>query len=171
MVTAAAHRCGKQIVRDLATDGYDVAVCSLALLRSRVETVESLGRRACALRLLTNYPPSAMQAVVDVHRLLGRIDTLIHIDGDATVGPDGSLDATTVAAMPDLLECRGTVMYLFAHAVAELPRVSRDVSILALSTLGRCSSPQICSATMQLLRQGVAGAYLLRDGRLVERVA
>ena len=24
MVTAAAHRCGKQLVRDLAADGYDL---------------------------------------------------------------------------------------------------------------------------------------------------
>src|SRR5262245_42275350 len=43
MVTAAAHRCSKQLVRDLAIEGFDIAVCSLAVMQSRVRTVESLG--------------------------------------------------------------------------------------------------------------------------------
>jgi len=169
MVTAAAHRCGKQLVRDLAKDGFDVAVCSLALLKSRVKTVESLGRRACALRLLTSYPPSAAKVVDDVHRLLGRVHTLIHIDGDSTIVSDGSLDATTAVALPDLVECGGTVMFLFEHAMTELPRVSGEVNVMALSILGKCSSAQICSAIMQLLREGIGGAFVLAAGRSVER--
>jgi NAD(P)-dependent dehydrogenase (short-subunit alcohol dehydrogenase family) len=166
MVTAAAHRCGKQLVHDLAADGFDVAVCSLALLASRVKTVESLGRRACALRLLTTHVQSAVQVLDEVHRVLGRVHTLIHIDGDGIIGADRSLDATTTAAMPDLVAAGGTVMFLFDRADVTLPRVASGVNVVALSVRGK-SPLQVCGAAIRLLRDNAAGGYVLSsDGSL-----
>src|SRR5262249_49404248 len=123
MVTAAAHRCGKQLVHDLAEAGYDLAICSLAVLSSRVKTAEALGRRACALRLFTTAPASADAVVADVHRRLGPIDALIHIDGDALLANDGALDATSSAVLPDLVARNGTLLFICEQPRPALPQI------------------------------------------------
>ena len=171
MVTAAAHRCGKQLVRELALDGYDVAVCSLAVLPSRVKMVEQLGHKAIALRLFTTHAGSAAWAIGEVHRALGPIDALIHVDGDSIIPADGSPDATTTAALPDLVARKGLLMVLTERCsnrfMNEIPSITR----INLECDGKVPSGEICNSAMQLLRDRVGGRYVLERGKAARRVA
>lgn len=169
MVTAAAHRCGKQLVRSLAEEGYDLAICSLAVLASRVKTAEALGRRACALRLFTTAPVSAVAVVDEVHRRLGPIYALIHIDGDALLASTGTLDATSSAALPDLLRSGGTLLFLCEEPRSTPPKID-GIVVIVLSVLGKAAPQQVARAVMTLLRERQSGCYAMRNGQALERV-
>jgi hypothetical protein len=97
LLTAAAHARGKALAAELADAGCDVAITSLAELRTRAEDVRRRGRRALALRMNANDPLSVTLALARVRAELGEPSLLIHVAPHELVcGPTG-LDACTEA--------------------------------------------------------------------------
>lgn len=161
MITAAAHRCGKQLAADLAKDGYDVAVCSLAVLKSRIRIVESFGQKAVALRLYSNDAAGAQHALGQIHERLGPVDVLIHIGASELWGYPAHFDATTRVVMDDLIERAGTIVFLYDAPAAGWPEAPPGVKVIALTATDRTPPRDIGSAIIALLREGRAGWFRL----------
>ena len=96
VLTAAAHRAGKRIGDALVDDGWDLALWSLAVLRSRVAHAEAKGRRAVAIRGNVADPRSVALLLAETTTELGAIDAVVHLAVDELAfDADGADPATT----------------------------------------------------------------------------
>jgi NAD(P)-dependent dehydrogenase (short-subunit alcohol dehydrogenase family) len=69
MVTGAAYRGGKELVRTLAAEGARVAVCATALLKSRAHLADQPGR-IVAYRMNMRDPVSVRVTLDKIHESL-----------------------------------------------------------------------------------------------------
>jgi len=81
LLTAAAHKGGKEIGLALAADGYDVVVSSEAMLRGRAAAIRATGRQAEAFRNVT-YEDSELDELLQLCATLGPLTLLVHVAPD-----------------------------------------------------------------------------------------
>lgn len=131
VVTAAAHRGGKRVGDQLVDDGWDLALWSLAVLRSRVVHAEAKGRRAVAVRGNIADPRSVAFLVAETTEAFPTVDAVVHLDADE-LAFDASGSAPTTAALVEL----GAVKVVYvAHGDCAAPRswcAEHEVDVLVL---------------------------------------
>jgi NAD(P)-dependent dehydrogenase (short-subunit alcohol dehydrogenase family) len=134
VLTAAAHRAGKRIGDALVDDGWDLALWSLAVLRSRVEHAQARGQRAVALRGNVADARSVALLLADTARELGTVDVVVHLAAEElTIDPTTGADPATLA----LVE-HGAVRVVYIGAPTWDPSsalawcAAREVDALAL---------------------------------------
>ena len=134
VLTAAAHRAGKRIGDALVDDGWDLALWSLATLRSRVEHAHARGRRAVAVRGNVADARSVALLRADTVAAFPAIDAVVHLAADElAIDPSTGEDPCT-AALVELGAVR--VVYIGAPSWDPPPALawcaSRQVDALAL---------------------------------------
>jgi len=98
LVTGGSRRIGKMIALALARAGADVAIGYRAdahTARRTVASIETLGRRAFAVRADLTHGAECRRIVETAVRKLGRIDILVNNVGEWVVESVASMDAGT----------------------------------------------------------------------------
>ncbi len=136
LVTGAAKRIGRSIALRLAVDGADVAVnylSSKAEAESVVREIESLGRRAVAIRADVSRRAEVVQLFAEVESKFGRLDILVNNVG--TFFP-AKFEDLTDEQWDRIMNVNLKSQFLCAQAAAPLMKRRGQGRIINLSSLG-----------------------------------
>jgi NAD(P)-dependent dehydrogenase (short-subunit alcohol dehydrogenase family) len=136
LVTGAAKRIGRGIALRLAADGADVVVnysSSKAEAESVVREIESLGRRAVAIRADVSRRAEVGQLFAEVESKFGRLDILVNNVG--TFFPVKFEDLTD-EQWDRIMSVNLKSQFLCAQAAAPLMKRQGRGHIVNLSSLG-----------------------------------
>ncbi|MFE0099041.1 SDR family NAD(P)-dependent oxidoreductase [Streptomyces sp. NPDC059009] len=118
LVTGGSRGMGKAIALRLAQEGADVAITyvnSEDAAREVVAKVESMGRRALAIRADAADAGDAAGAVERAADDLGRLDVLVNNAGIGVLGP---IDSLTLADVNRVLDVNIRAVFLASQAAA-----------------------------------------------------
>ena len=141
LVTGGSRGIGAAIVKRLALEGADVAF-SYSASRDKadqvVRTIESLGRRALAIKADQGDANEVADLVSKTHDQLGRLDILVNSAGVFVTGMVGDSEADTAAFDRQIdVNVKGVV----AAVRAAVPLMSDGGRIVSIGTTGAAHIP------------------------------
>lgn len=136
LVTGAAKRIGRSIALRLAADGADVVVnyaSSKAEAESVVREIESLGRRAQAIRADVSRRAEVVQLFAEVESKFGRLDILVNNVGTFF---SAKFEDLTDEQWDRIMNVNLKSQFLCAQAAAPMMKRRGRGHIINLSSLG-----------------------------------
>lgn len=132
LVTGGSRGIGAAIALSLAENGADVALTyqnSSDKAQALVKAIESIGRRAVAIRANSADPQAIARSVSEAVEVLGGLDILVNNSAKALYGPIADIDIDEYQAMMDT-NVRAPV--LFAKAV--IPHLGAGGRIISIGS-------------------------------------
>jgi 3-oxoacyl-[acyl-carrier protein] reductase len=130
LVTGGSRGIGAAVARKLAADGADVAITYQSAevqAKSVVAEIESLGRRAVAIRADSGEAEDVVNAVNQAAADLGRLDILVN---NAGIFPAKPFEEFTVAEVDRALNIHARAAFVGAQAaVAHMTDGGRIISV------------------------------------------
>ena len=136
LVTGGGRRLGRRIVLSLAVAGYDVVInynSSASAARETVGEVESMGRRAIALKTDISRKRSVEGMIKKSIKTFGRMDLLVN---SAAIFVDSPLEKTTERGWDRTLDTNLKGAFLCAQAVAPIMQRQGGGKIINIASLG-----------------------------------
>lgn len=132
LVTGGSRGIGAAIAQALAENGADVAFTyqhSTAKAEAVVAAIESMGRRAAAIKADSADPAAIAHAVADAVAALGGLDILVNSSAVGLYGPVAEIDVTAYQAMMDV-NVRAPLLY----AKAVIPHLAEGGRIISIGS-------------------------------------